>query len=335
MRKQLFSLTAIAATLIASCSKDVESIAVHPPTSDDGVNISIALVDDPSTRATTSTAQTWESSLSSLTLIVFDNSNNLLVKRQFTATELLTKSVSFALPKSTANTQCHFYAIANVDTSDVTTLSGLLALTESEAANYNGTYSEVTSGAKRSGGFVMSGMKSQTVGSLNSLTTIAITIKRTVAKVAVKLTTSDSFETMYPNATLTFNSATISKAASQARVVDPSGSFIASRSYTHTQASSTDYLFYIYENAASSEGDRVLLEIDSTFDADGNNSTTTDRSQITYTIEMTGSGSGAIVRNGYYNVNATINGLEGQDCDVAITVADWETLVSQSVDLGA
>ncbi|MEF2792774.1 MAG: DUF4906 domain-containing protein, partial [Alistipes dispar] len=34
-------------------------------------------------------------------------------------------------------------------------------------------------------------------------------------------------------------------------------------------------------------------------------------------------------------VSANISGLVGQDCEVSITVADWETPVTQNVDLGA
>ncbi len=44
---------------------------------------------------------------------------------------------------------------------------------------------------------------------------------------------------------------------------------------------------------------------------------------------------GQILRNGYYRVAANITGLVGQDCQVSVTVADWETPVTQSVDLGA
>ena len=54
-----------------------------------------------------------------------------------------------------------------------------------------------------------------------------------------------------------------------------------------------------------------------------------------YSIELTGKAAGQILRNGYYRVAANITGLVGQDCQVSVTVADWETPVTQSVDLGA
>ena len=38
---------------------------------------------------------------------------------------------------------------------------------------------------------------------------------------------------------------------------------------------------------------------------------------------------------GYYRIAANITGLVGQDCIVSVTVADWETPVTQNVELGA
>ena len=82
-------------------------------------------------------------------------------------------------------------------------------------------------------------------------------------------------------------------------------------------------------------GSRVLLEINATYDQDGNGSTTDDRSEVAYSVELTGKAAGEILRNGYYRIAANITGLVGQDCVVSVSVADWETPVTQSVELGA
>ena len=52
-------------------------------------------------------------------------------------------------------------------------------------------------------------------------------------------------------------------------------------------------------------------------------------------MPLTGKAGGEIARNGYYRVAATLSGLVGQDCHVALTVAEWEAPVTQNVDLGA
>ena len=56
---------------------------------------------------------------------------------------------------------------------------------------------------------------------------------------------------------------------------------------------------------------------------------------LLYSVELTGKAAGEILRNGYYRVAANITGLVGQECAVSVTVADWETPVTQNVELGA
>ena len=51
-----------------------------------------------------------------------------------------------------------------------------MALVEKSAADYNGTFAEVSAAAKRSGGFVMSGSVTKTVGAVNTTTNVGITL---------------------------------------------------------------------------------------------------------------------------------------------------------------
>ena len=181
-------------------------------------------------------------------------------------------------------------------------------------------------------------MKSQTVGAVNSTTNVGITLKRTVAKVALQTTIDPSFADKYAG-TLTINSVKLSKAASQSAVVAGSptpGAMTFSHTQTPAMASGKyNALFYCFENGALPAGSRVLLEINATYDSDGSTSTTDDRSEVTYSVELTGKAAGEILRNGYYRVAANITGLVGQECAVSVTVADWETPVTQNVELGA
>ena len=337
MKKILFAATALAAALFASCDKDNDTINPALPETSDGARIAITLTgaDEADTRAffdASAKAESWESSLSSLSVFAFDNSGALIIRRDFTSSELASKSATFALPKSAAGTECSFYAVANYDASSAKTRAALTVLVEKSAADYNGTFAEVSSAAKRSGGFVMSGSTSKTIGAVNSTTSVGITLKRTVAKVALQTTIDPSFADK-------INSVKLSKAASQSSVVAGTPT-PGAMSYTHTQtlaAASGKYnaLFYCFENGSLTAGNRVLLEINATYDLDGNGSTTDDRSEVTYSVELTGKAAGEILRNGYYRIAANITGLVGQDCAVTVTVADWETPVTQSVELGA
>ena len=246
--------------------------------------------------------------------------------------------MTFSLPKSLASTPCSFYAVANYDASSAKTRAALTALVENSAAAYNGTFAEVSTAAKRSGGFVMSGSATKTVGAVNTTTNIGITLKRTVAKIAFQAAVDPSFADKY-SGSLTINSVKLSKAASQSLVVAGTPT-PGAMSYTHTQTPATasgkyNALFYCFENGSLTAGNRVLLEINATYDLDGNASTMDDRSEVTYSVELTGKAAGEILRNGYYRIAANITGLVGQDCVVSVTVADWETPVTQNVDLGA
>ena len=337
MKNRIFAMAALAAALFASCNKETEMMNPTPETHPDGASVTITLSagDDAQTRAffdATATAEAWEKSLSSLSVFTFNTSGELILRRDFTASELASKSATFSLPKSAAGTECSFYAVANYDASSAKTRSALSALVEQSAGDYNGTFADV------SGGFVMSGSTTKTVGAVNTSTQVGISLKRTVAKVALQTSIAPEFSEKYPGS-ITINSVKLSRAASQSLVVagEPS---TGAMSYTHTQTPGTasskyNNLFYLYETGTLDAGSRVLLEINATYDGDGSSSTSDDRSEVTYSVELTGKAAGQILRNGYYRVAANITGLVGQDCQVSVTVADWETPVTQSVDLGA
>ena len=276
--------------------------------------------------------------MSSLSIFVFDNADNFVIRRDLTSSELAAKSATFSLPKSLASTPCSFYAVANYDASSAKTRAALTALVEKSAGDYNGTFAEVSTASKRSGGFVMSGSATKTVGAVNTTTNIGITLKRTVAKIAFQAAVDPSFADKY-SGSLTVNSVKLSKAASQSLVVAGTPT-PGAMTFSHTQtpaAASGKYnaLFYCFENGSLTAGNRVLLEINATYDLDGSASTADDRSEVTYSVELTGKAAGEILRNGYYRIAVNITGLVGQDCVVSVTVADWETPVTQNVDLGA
>lgn len=341
MRKQIFAAVAVAAALFTACNKESEPI-IPMPADTDGSRVCITLTDAAPTRAffdTTATAEAWEKSLSSLAVFAFDDAGSLILRRDFTASELTAKSATFSLPKSAAGTSCSFYAVANIDASSAKTKAALTALVENAAASYNGTFAEVSSKALRPGGFVMSGLKTQTVGAVNSTTNVGISLKRTVAKIALQISVDASFAQKY-SGTLTIDSVKLSKAASQSLVVADAAPSTGAMTFTHNQtpaaaSGNCNSLFYIYENGPLTAGNRVLLEIVATYDMDGNTVTTDDRSEVTYSVELAGKAAGEILRNGYYRIAANITGLVGQECAVSVTVADWETPVTQTVELGA
>ena len=335
--KNLFLAAAVALGLLVSCNKDDNEIYATSK----GAVATVSFTDEePATRAffgSTAAAETWEKTLNTVTMFVFDPSGDVLAKRSFSAAELSAKQATFALPDAVPGSICEFYAVANLDMSQVNSSDVLTAMLEQDAASYNGTFAEVSTKAVRTDGFVMSGMATETIAA-GSTTDVAITLKRTMAKVAVQVSPSAQFGSLYQGA-VRVNSITLSNGATQTPVFhsDYNPGFFNFSTTQASDAASGKYrnLFYLYESPARNVGSRVKATIDATYDMDGDFSTAAGQSSMTYEVELDGTSGGEIRRNGYYRVDITINGLSGNDASLTITPAEWESPVTQTVELGA
>lgn len=334
----------VAATVLASCSKNTD-INVPQPTDTDSPQVCLTLgADDyPQSRAffdNTALAETWESEIKTLAVYVFNASGEFVVKRSMTAAEIKAKTAQVALPNVAANTPCSFFVVANGDYGEVATRAAMEGLIEKIGLDeYNGTFAQVSTGSKRSGGFVMTGRTDATVLSAGSTTPVAVSVKRTVAKIAVRAKMDAAFPAMYNGGTITISSIKVSRLSATTYSYNFSAPDIRSSLYEFSQtaqksASGFDALFYGYANKALAASEQVVLTLSGFFDADGNAATTTDRSDAEYKVELTGAGSGEIRRNGYYRVDAVIKGLSGDAVGVNISVENWETPVTQTVQLG-
>ncbi len=275
--------------------------------------------------------------MSSLSVLAFDASGNLIVQRNFTASEIEAKKATFALPESSSGTTVSFYAIANATLGSITTKAELLSLVENSAADYNGPFAEVSAKCKRNGGFLMTGSQSREIAAAGASTDVTIALQRTVAKVAVRTSLSSDFASKYPGK-VRINTAAISKAASRTPYFGGTAA-PGAMTFGYTQPSgesSGTYsnLFYLFENGPLAAGSRVLLTLDGIYDRDGNFGTTDDQTPVTYTVELTGTANGQLLRNGYYRIAIDVSGLTGQDVTATVTVADWQTPVTQTVSLG-
>jgi hypothetical protein len=344
MKKLFVIATMVATATFASCSgntdiDDNSAVIINA----DAPQVHLTLGAGAGTRAffdNTATAETWESEITALTVYAFDKSGNPIVKRSLTAPEVTAKSARFSLPNSVAGTNCSFYVVANADYGNAANAKAMDALTETVPLDdYNGTFTQISGARKRTAGFVMTGKTTATVAAAGSSTTVGVTLRRTVAKVAVRTAVAPSFTATYGGGVIVINSVKLSRASAL------SNSFyktpLASRTSlyeftqtTHKNGSNFDALMYVYENGALGAGSRVLLTLKGYFDADGSDTTTYDRSDVEYKVELEGSTGGEIKRNGYYMVDITINDLAGDSFTVVITTADWENPVTQTVNLG-
>ena len=353
MKQLFFKLAALAAmtAVISACNKDTD--VPFQGNEGDGANVELILQNAPDeTRAFgAGTTEAWEKTISSAVLIVYNPTGTQVLRRVLTSAEVngsTTTPVKLVLPGVDVDTSCDFYVVINRAVPDaVTTKTALLAELESDIASYNGTYANVTTKALRTNGFAMAGTATAKV--VSGTTAVTITVKRVVAKVEVQCTMTDAFRTKYGKGCVQVNKITLSKGAEKSYLIDQTTSKYATVSSTFTSAQDSycdktgvsatnqykyNNLFYINEKASAAAGSRVKLVIEAIYDADGNIATTADQMPISYETELTGTTGNKIARNGSYKVNAKLDGLTGQDVTLAVTVANWEALTTQDVNLG-
>ena len=348
MKNFFMKLTAIAVMpmLLAACTKD----EVNPTPTNGGKEGEIELilknesVADGTRAFGSGTTESWEKSISSAVLIVYNTSGTQILRRVLTAAEVngsTTTPIKFVLPGVSADASCDFYVVINRNIADnITTKAKLLEELESDIASYNSTYANVTTKAMRSGGFVMTGTATAKI--VSGTTAVAVTVKRVVAKVEVQCTMTDSFRAKYGNGCVEVKKVTLSRGdQTTGKYATVSSSFTSAQDAycdktgaAATNAYKYNNLFYLNEKAAAAAGSRVKVLIDAIYDADGNLTTTADQLAVTYETELTGATGGKIARNGSYKVNAKLDGLTGQDVTLAVTVANWDALSTQDVNLG-
>ena len=346
MKKLVCFAALLAAAAGTSCEKQAAEQNPNPGNNPgEGQRITLSFesarpAPDTDTRAFgEGTTEAWEKAVNSATVFVFDAEGAVKFRRDLSTTEIAnapTTPVSLIVPDIRVGESCDFVVVANRTVpQSVTSMDLLLAETDTDAATYNGTFANATSKAMRSGGFVMTGQARQKI--IEGTTKVAVTLRRTVAKVEVSMAASEAFKSKYGNATITINRISLSRGASATYLMDRSatGYAAAGSTFSSEQASSAGHnLFYIFEKAAAGEGSRVLLTVETTYDIDGSASTTADQVPVTYEVELTGAGGGKILRNGAYHVKGSIDGLTGQDLTLTVSVAPWETLQTQEVNLG-
>ena len=181
MKKMILAATA-ALAMLASCNKHTDEIA----DSATGSVVKITLTDKtPETRAffdQTAAAESWEKKINSLTLFVFDGSGDAVLQRNFTAAEISGQTATIPVPDAAPGQTYSFYAIANGSAlSGIGTLDDLRSQTESEIADYNGTFDEVTTKAKRSAGFTMTGSATQVIAQAGQPTTVPYRLRPTAS----------------------------------------------------------------------------------------------------------------------------------------------------------
>lgn len=339
MKKMIFT-AALAAMTLVSCNK---ADVTETPSVTDGNLITLEIIQEQQeTRAffdNTYNAEAWEAKLYTVSIYVFSPTGEFLVRRNFTPTETAISTATFTVPASMSGKTCGFYIVCNADAGPATneeefkTSFDQTALTE-----YNGTIEEVMTRAKRSNGFVMSGYGVRVINSNGSTTSFSMQVRRVVAKIAVQTKVDAGFAAKY-GGTVFLNNITLSGAATRANLFNGLVIVPSPMTFTHTQESGSEggkfqNLFYLYECKTIPLSDMILLELNGVHDYDGNPATTGDQMPVKYEIKLAKDNQGSIIRNSYWRVDVTINGLQGVAVAASIITTTWEPPNTQTVTVG-
>ncbi|MCM1219239.1 MAG: FimB/Mfa2 family fimbrial subunit [Lachnospiraceae bacterium] len=287
----------------------------------------------------TGTTEAWEKAVNTATAFAFDAYGVIRFRRDLSAAEIAAapkKPVSLIIPDVHEDEEYDFVIVANRTVPiDVLSMDRLLAELDEDAATYNGTFADVTTKSVRPAGFAMSGRTRCRIE--HGTTDVAIELTRTVAKIEVRMSTTEAFRNKYGESSIVIDRIRLSRGTAKAYLIDrPETDSADSEQDFETVQESVEgrNLFYIFGNAGGIDGSRILLTAEATYDFDGEAATAEDRIPVIYEVELAGAGEGRILRNGAYCVDASINGLTGSDIIVKIDVADWETLATQRIDMG-
>lgn len=345
--KTIFTLLS-AIFILWSCSDDDDRVP-NPGTCDGSGNLAISFSnDDFQTRAfSDSIATPAEKLVNTAKIFIFrQNDGSKLFERDLTSSEISSigsNPVNVSVPGMQVSTPYLFYMIINKGDMSATSLSNLQSLNETDITTYNGTWASVADGnstPNRPGGFVMTGNVTQSSPSdLTQTQNVSFIMKRITAKLDIKTTIDPNYFGAGKKylGTIVVDSAKILKTQGSTPLILGTPTTITGSttlgkqaSYAATANSLYENRFYIFENGTLNAGSRIQLALYATYT---NNGISTP---VIYNTELAGSSNnGIFIRNGAYNINANLQGLTGASLSVTITLNNWETVVTQNINLGS
>lgn len=268
----------------------------------------------------------WEEELNSITCYIFrDGMNHIVAIHKFSPSEIATMKATFVLPNFTPDFVYHCYVIANAEI-DINNMDDLNSLLLDDIWSYNGTFSEISKGSLREGGFVLSGFSNITSPTEDRHIDLTVSISRIVSKYAIKVSIAEEFDLQYPGL-FSIDSVILTNTSDYSPLLEPTSFWPSYNGFSPSQVPNIEgidrhCLFYIFENGKRNEGEEVTLNIYATYDLDHNLITTTDRQSLVYKIAITQNG-GSLLRNTYYKHTVTIIGLKTDEFLASFAVVPW------------
>ncbi len=338
---------AVCAMLAVSCAKEHEPIPVPQPEAGTPVrltfgvpgNFSRAFFDE------AAAAEPWEKTIDNMTLYAINTHGKQVMRKEFGREEIGAMSAELLVPGVTMGEAVTFYVLANRASYPVLmTENDFHSVTDRDIYAYNGNngaFEDISSRAMRPYGFAMSGKTTMTLIGDGRMNHVPITLKRLVAKIAVRIDIDPSYKQNYPGEIIVSGIDMTNKA-----IFTP-WLFNGYRTrHTNPDASQTFQqkpvlidgkycaIFYTFEQGPPSFGpeDKAVLSIQTQYSPSGSFGSGNTVYRNYFHIPLEGSGDGEIRRNGYYRVKGTVADLYTFRTQSAVEVSEWEMPVT--ADLG-
>lgn len=260
-------------------------------------------------------AETWEKKINTAAIYIFNPAGKTVRAYTLTAAQITAINngtnmvINMIVPGNL--TSCDVYFVANTTPSaNIATKTSFLTSYEQDIANYNGVYTDVTTKALRTNGFVLTGKMDGVVLNTSQTTPVAITLRRIVAKVAVDI----SFTTVLNLGTLTLNNVTLTNSSPYSNLFPLDNAKTGGTPLTLSQApvanGTNKYraFFYIYEN------DALASNVAPTLNISGSGLILIISTPFSYRIPLSGdlngtTPTGKITRNRVYYINISVTKL--------------------------
>jgi len=336
MKKLLF--IAITMALLSSCLDEKEEAIANIPEKE-GLTVTVTFTGDPapllkSSPANFVEAEPWEKELKTITILAFKENGQCILQRDLNAAEIAARVATFTLPFTSSGELIKFHAVANITLP--ATINDLTELEELKHVHitsyYSYSYGVVSTRCMRNEGFGMSGYTEEIMASEGQKTSVAISLKRLVTKIRVKINITEEFYRKYKGYMIMWptdieNSPTYSWIVEKDEPLDEGrtapGYIVQDNSNDNMVGDSYQNLFYIYENGKRAEGDGVKLRIRGTYNEAG---LVVNAILQTYIIELDLDplGEGIIRRNCCYDIEVDINDLQDKNLQYRVSAARWE-----------
>ncbi len=286
------------------------------PEKEEGARLYIT-IGKPQTRSLNGTAaESWEKRLNTAYIYIFQAATGKLIYLHTLSASSLNalnnatnNTVAFTIPLTGSQTY-NIYMVANTTPSaSISTESSFLTSVEQDIASYNGKYSDITTKALRSKGFVMTASSKGVTLTNGSNATINLSLQRIVAKIGIEI----NLAAVISLGTSVVTDVTISQSAPVSNLFPLAAGNTTGSAVNLTQTAQQNTsnaglynaFFYIYENdARNASANRVKL----TFKV-VNTTLLNIQTTYTYNAALNGDGNGKFTRNKGYFVTAKVNKL--------------------------